>query len=132
MLNQSHITSIFILLSFQIQDDAADIHGLTQQCITTVCRRVARAILEKRSDYIKMPTSLNEEINIMQEFEAIAGFKRVVGAIDCTHIRVPKVQGASGQFYIIRKGYTSLNVQVPLFTSYNKSNLLAEPCLLFW
>lgn len=49
---------------------------------------------------------------MMQEFETLAGFKNVVGAIDCTHIRVPKVQGPSGQFYINRKGYSSLNVQV--------------------
>ncbi|XP_050516592.1 putative nuclease HARBI1 [Diabrotica virgifera virgifera] len=81
----------------EIQDDAADIHGLSQQYITNVCRCVARAILEKRFDYIKMP-SLNEELILMRQFEQIAGFKKVIGTIDCTHIRIPKIKGPSGQY----------------------------------
>lgn len=59
-----------------------------------------------------MPLSLNEQLKCMEKFEAIAGFKTVVGAIDCTHIKIPKVMGPSGQFYINRKGFSSLNVQV--------------------
>ncbi|CAF4914704.1 unnamed protein product [Pieris macdunnoughi] len=76
----------------QMQDDAADIHGLTQQSFSTVCHRVARARLE----YIKMPKSLNDQLKHIELFEAIADFKNVVGAIDCTHIRRSKVQGPSG------------------------------------
>lgn len=51
----------------------------------------------------------------MQQFEAIVGFKKVLGAIDCTHIRLPKQPGQSSQFYINRKGFTSLNVQVFIY-----------------
>lgn len=66
---------------------------------------------EKRIDYIKMPT-LQEGLNIMQRFENIAGFKKVIGAVDYTHIKIPKIPGPNGQYYINRKGYSSLNVQV--------------------
>lgn len=97
---------------FQIQDDSADIHGLSQQSVTGICRRVAEALLEKRFDYIKMPFTLEEQLKAMQQFQALAGMKTIISAIDCTHIRIPKVLGPSGQFYINRKGFSSLNVQV--------------------
>lgn len=111
-----------------MQDDAADIHGLTQQSVSTVCNRVARAILEKRLDYIKLPISLNDQLTVIQQFEAIAGFKNVVGAIDCTHIRIAKVQGPSGQYYINRKGYSSINVQV-CKQLYRESSISSFPFL---
>ncbi|KAH9640877.1 hypothetical protein HF086_015216 [Spodoptera exigua] len=37
---------------------------------------------------------------------------RVIGAIDCTHIRVKKINADGGQLYINRKGFSSINVQV--------------------
>uniref|UniRef100_A0A6P7GTH2 Nuclease HARBI1 n=1 Tax=Diabrotica virgifera virgifera TaxID=50390 RepID=A0A6P7GTH2_DIAVI len=49
---------------------------------------------------------------VIAGFYGICGFRQVIGAIHCTHIRIPKVGGNIGQYYINRKGYSSINVQV--------------------
>lgn len=59
-----------------------------------------------------MPTSLEEEALSMRDFQAIRSFPGVIGAIDGTHIRIKKTGGDLAQYYINRKGYYSLNVQV--------------------
>ncbi|CAG4969559.1 unnamed protein product [Colias eurytheme] len=48
---------------------------------------------------------------VANEFFAIAGFPRVVGAVDCTHIKINS-PGAQSEIYHNRKGYFSLNVQM--------------------
>ncbi|XP_045505567.1 putative nuclease HARBI1 [Colias croceus] len=96
----------------EIQDDAADIHGMSQQSITNICRRVATALARKAALFIYMPRTLEEEEEVIAGFRRICGFRNVVGAIDCTHIKIKKIGGESAQYYINRKGYYSLNVQV--------------------
>ncbi|CAK1597806.1 unnamed protein product [Parnassius mnemosyne] len=59
-----------------------------------------------------MPTTLNEQQETIRKFRSIANFPTVIGAIDCTHIRVKKVNADGGQLYINRKGFSSINVQV--------------------
>ncbi|CAK1590126.1 unnamed protein product [Parnassius mnemosyne] len=59
-----------------------------------------------------MPQSDMEQNHVIAGFYSVCGFRQVIGAIDCTHIRIPKVGGNIGQYYINRKGYSSINVQV--------------------
>ena len=40
-----------------------------------------------------------------------AGFLRVIGAMDCTHIPIPN-PGENGELFCNRKGSCSINVQV--------------------
>ncbi|GBP44718.1 Putative nuclease HARBI1 [Eumeta japonica] len=96
----------------KVQDDAADIHGMSQQSLTNICRRVAIALASRASQFIYMPRSLEEEEEIIAGFRGICSFRNVVGAIDCTHIKIKKVGGDSAQYYINRKGFYSINVQV--------------------
>lgn len=95
-----------------MQDDGADIHGFSQSTLCAICQRVAKAFASKRPQFVEMPTLLSEQIQEMDRFRQIRGFPRVVGAIDCTHIKIPKIGGSAGQYYINRKGYYSLNTQV--------------------
>ncbi|KAL0811461.1 hypothetical protein ABMA28_009861 [Loxostege sticticalis] len=106
------LTAIRTWARQEVQDDAADLHGLSQQSITNICRRVAAALANKASSFIYMPRSIYEQQEVMSEFRAICGMKHTVGAIDCTHIRIKKVGGPSSQYYINRKGFYSINVQV--------------------
>ncbi|KAJ4432871.1 hypothetical protein ANN_21510 [Periplaneta americana] len=48
----------------------------------------------------------------MTQFREICGMRNVIGAIDCSHIRIKKVPGEVSRYYINRKGHFSLNVQV--------------------
>lgn len=59
-----------------------------------------------------MPATLNEQEQTIRKFRSIADFPTVIGAIDCTHIRIKKVNADGGQLYINRKGISSINVQV--------------------
>ncbi|KAI8114680.1 putative nuclease HARBI1 [Lucilia cuprina] len=89
----------------EIQDDATDLHGLTQP---TVSRAFARFGKKK----IKMPQNLMEEQIVMRNFKSIKNFPGVIGAIDGTHIKIKKTGGDLAQYYTNRKGYYSLNIQV--------------------
>ncbi|CAH2100735.1 unnamed protein product [Euphydryas editha] len=96
----------------EIQDDAGDISGMSQPSISLICRQVALAIVPHIAQWIKMPQNDIDQKNVIAAFYAICGFRQVIGAIDCTHIKIPKVGGNIGQYYINRKGYSSSNIQV--------------------
>lgn len=59
-----------------------------------------------------MPASLEQQAETIRKFRTIANFPTVIGAIDCSHIRVKKINADGGQLYINRKGFSSINVQV--------------------
>ena len=46
-----------------------------------------------------------------------SGFPNVIGAIDCTHVRIQAPSGPVEADYVNRKSFHSLNVQVCLCTS---------------
>ncbi|CAK1596572.1 unnamed protein product [Parnassius mnemosyne] len=96
----------------EIQDDAGDLSGMSQPTISLVFKQVALALVAQRAQWIKMPQSNVEQNHVIAGFYSVCGFRQVIGAIDCTHIRIPKVGGNIGQYYINRKVYSSINVQV--------------------
>lgn len=59
-----------------------------------------------------MPTSVEEEVEIAKQFKEIRNFPGIIGAIDGTHIKIKKTGGDQAQYYINRKGFYSMNVQV--------------------
>lgn len=96
----------------EIQDDTADLHGISQLSVTNICRREATSLASQSCHFIHMPSSLSEQEEVIQGFRNICGFRNVIGAIDCTHVKIRKVGGDAGQYYVNRKGYYSMNVQV--------------------
>lgn len=60
-----------------------------------------------------MPSEEPEQLRVMRAFYDIAHFPRVIGAIDGTHIAIKNPGGPFGQIYINRKGWYSINTQVP-------------------
>ncbi|XP_037296752.1 putative nuclease HARBI1 [Manduca sexta] len=96
----------------EIQDDTADLHGVSQPFISKICKKIAGPIAGISHRFIKMPATLAEQEEAMRKFHRIANFPSVIGAIDCTYIRVKKLCEDGGQIYINRKGFPSINVQV--------------------
>lgn len=80
--------------------------------MSRLCVRVGRALARKSSQFIKMPTILTEQSRVQREFAALCGFPYVIGAIDCTNIKIRRVGGETGQYFINRKGHYSINTQV--------------------
>ncbi|XP_034944035.1 protein ALP1-like [Chelonus insularis] len=74
-----------------------------------IIRRVADFLLYKSPDIIKWPQ--NGQIpNITNKFQLIAGMPNVIGAIDCTHVKIVTPKVNSRDFYN-RKKYHSINLQ---------------------
>lgn len=97
---------------FQIQDDSGDMHGISQQSVSKIANNVGKALAKKAHLFINMPTTLEDQQETIRGFRSICNFPSVIGAIDCTHIRVKRVGGDMSEAYVNRKGYYSINVQV--------------------
>lgn len=50
--------------------------------------KVSKAIAGLRGKYIKLPNGREERIQQQLGFYKIANFPRVIGTIDCTHIKM--------------------------------------------
>ncbi|XP_017474526.1 PREDICTED: putative nuclease HARBI1 isoform X2 [Rhagoletis zephyria] len=93
---------------------------------TMVCRSIKEVtyIIEEKlmCNYIKFPTTLEDQNRIRRSFFSATGFPGCIGAIDCTHIKIKKPRADVESCYINRKGYFSKNVE--LLCDYNL-NILA-------
>jgi hypothetical protein len=58
-----------------------------------------------------MPRNNQELMAIKQGVFNIAGFPRVIGALDCTHVNIQSPGRANAELYRNRKGYLSINTQ---------------------
>lgn len=75
------------------QSVSGDLSGLSTSTAHRIVHKVSCAIASKREDYIIFPETPEEIKKNQLKFYDIARFPRVVGAIDCTHIRFSKSPG---------------------------------------
>lgn len=66
----------------------ADFGGLHKSTVGKIIPRVVYALTRLRHQYIAMPQTREEKEATAVEFHRVARFPRVVGAIDCTHVRL--------------------------------------------
>lgn len=97
---------------------------------STVCRfvhRVSHHIARLAPEYIKMPTTPGEQTKNKNKFYEFANFPGVIGAIDCTHVRITSPAGGdNSELYRNRKGWFSINVQVVCDASLNIMDIVAR------
>ncbi|XP_044597440.1 putative nuclease HARBI1 [Cotesia glomerata] len=63
-------------------------------------------------EFIHFPSTPVEILQNQVEFYQTAGFIRVVGCIDCKHVKVESFGGDDAEIFRNRKGHFSINVQV--------------------
>lgn len=90
------------------QMTVGDTIHLSQPTMSRIIRNVSVAIAVHSRQYIKYPEHFGQ---LAVDFQDIAGFPNVTGAIDCTHVKIPSPGGDNAETYRNRKGYFSLNVQ---------------------
>ncbi|XP_024875235.1 putative nuclease HARBI1, partial [Temnothorax curvispinosus] len=90
---------------------AGDFSGVSKTSAHRVVHRVTNAIARLRPRFIKFPTFADEIKTEQIKFFDIARFPRVVGCIDCTHIKIQLFGGNDAEYFRNRKGYFSINVQ---------------------
>ncbi|RZC40170.1 DDE Tnp 4 domain containing protein [Asbolus verrucosus] len=95
---------------------------------STVCRIIRNVIIGRQ--HIQMPKTEAEITEVKARFYNLHG---VVGAPDCTHVKIQSPGGPNVKFYRNRKGYFSLNVQA-ICDSKVKTLLLGCQlhCSLIW
>ncbi|XP_067829836.1 putative nuclease HARBI1 [Heptranchias perlo] len=87
------------------------INDITQFAIHCCIRDVTEVLYAKRNQFIFFPMGLEKQEERAMGFSRMAGFPRVQGVIDCTHIALRAPYQDPG-IYINRKGFHSLNVQL--------------------
>ncbi|XP_066593204.1 putative nuclease HARBI1 [Prorops nasuta] len=117
--NKNHATPplIQLLLTLRMYSTGSflitmgDFSGVSTSNAHYIIHRVSKAIAKLRPLYMKLPVT-NESIQQQQlKFHHIAGFPRVIGCIDCAHIKIQSIGGDNAELFRNRKGYFSLNVQ---------------------
>jgi len=94
-----------------------DLINIHKSTVSRIIKRVTVEIAKFRPNFIKMPISTNELRAIQLGFYRMKGFPKVIGAIDCTHIRIQSPNNNIGEKFRNRKGYFSLNVQAVCTTN---------------
>lgn len=71
-----------------MQQCTGDFFGISKSSACNVIHAVSRTICTKLNYFIEMPRTTEEIREVVAKFYSIAKFPSVVGAIDCTHIRI--------------------------------------------
>lgn len=91
---------------------SGDFSGVSISTASRVVKRVSEAIAALRHTMIKMPGNAREIEEMKQGFYRMYRFPRVIGCIDCTHIRIQSPGGENAEVFRNRKSYFSINTQV--------------------
>ena len=87
--------------------------GIQQSTVSKTITKVLYQMIEKSHVWLKFPTSANDIENAKAAWQDKEAFhiSCVIGALDCTHVRIPKPSGIQGDEFVNRKGQATINVQ---------------------
>ncbi|KAF0703332.1 putative nuclease HARBI1 [Aphis craccivora] len=89
----------------------SDFAGVSESSARRYVHQVCRAIARQRPNFISFPTNDVDEKRIVNGFYSLSRFPRVVGAVDCTHIKIQSPGGDNAEIFRNRKGWFSTNTQ---------------------
>lgn len=107
----------------QVLGDHVNIHKST---VSRIITRITAQIASHARDYIKMPRRREAMLESMSNFYRVCGFPRIVGCIDCTHIKILSPGGENAEIYRNRKGWFSINVQAVCDTQLQIRDIVAR------
>eukprot|EP00057_Strongylocentrotus_purpuratus_P015455 XP_011669929.1 PREDICTED: putative nuclease HARBI1 [Strongylocentrotus purpuratus] len=122
---------IFLALAFfasgALLTTVGTMHGISIASTSRAIRRVTKALFRRRNQFIKFPKSERDVLHIQEQFFAVAGFPKVVGVIDCTHVHLhgSKLKPIE-HLYVNRKNRHSINVQLICGPDFLISNVVAR------
>lgn len=104
-----------------------ELFGVERSSVSKVITRVTTIIQSKVRQHVSFPTAANEITTTKQSFYQLCGIPNVLGAIDCTHIRLYKAPLKDTEpLYVNRKHWHSINVQIVGDPEYKISNISAR------
>ncbi|KAK3858137.1 hypothetical protein Pcinc_035646 [Petrolisthes cinctipes] len=122
---------IIVLLRYlatgKMQLCSMDDLGPSQQTVSQVITETLMALSSNAilTQFITFPITPHETQRKIVDFQQIAGFPGVIGAIDGTHVRISAPSEFEGE-YVNRKGYHSINVQVIFDAKYKITDIVAK------
>lgn len=106
----------------QLVGDTVAVHKST---VCVVIKSVIQKIAQLKPQFIKMPN--REELhNVQLKFYRKRRMPRVIGAIDCSHIRIESPGGPNAEIFRNRKGFFSINVQAVCDADLQIRNIVAR------
>jgi hypothetical protein len=122
---------VFTALKFYatgtVHNNHADHHGISKASASRIVRKVTNCLMQMKNEVIHFPTTPQEVATAQGDFFAVAGFPRVVSAVDCTHVLLYKSKyGENAYVYVNRKRTKSINVQLMCDTHYRITNVVAR------
>ncbi|GFW13287.1 putative nuclease HARBI1 [Trichonephila clavipes] len=109
------VEQVLIALQFYavscMQLAIADLFDVSQTTVCRVVHRVSEAIASLLPDFIHLPVNREEYKTVSRKFFSIAGFPKVIGALDGTFVRIVSPGGDDAERFRCRKNYFALNVQ---------------------
>ncbi len=91
--------------------EIADRSGISQSSRSRIIPDVLDGLIWLLPQYIKFPYNLVHHLEVKRRLFAIANLLNVIGAIDCTHIRI-KAPANYAFAFLNWKNYHSINVQL--------------------
>lgn len=105
------------------QSVVGDVFHVNKSSVSRVIHRVAGALCRHLNQTVTFP-SRHEQDAIQTSFFRKAGFPRISGVIDGTHVRIQAPRTHEDQ-YVNRKNYHSINVQLVCDNLYRIRNVVA-------
>lgn len=88
-----------------------DFIGIHKSTASRIVKLVSHNIAILRPQFVNFPNNENDLKKIKQDFYNIAKFPMVIGALDCTHVKIKSPGGDNAEVFRNRKNFFSINVQ---------------------
>lgn len=89
-----------------------DFAGVHKTTAGRVLKQVITALCTLFHQVVHLPETQEDQQTAKRDFFNISHFPRIIGAIDCTHIKIQSPGGNNAEIFRNRKGYFSINTQV--------------------
>lgn len=100
-----------------------DLFGVSVFAACRVIHKVSRAIAKQKRQFLSIPGNLAD---VKRKFYDVRHFPSVIGAIDCTHVRIICPNKENAMAFVYRKQFYSINVQVVCDSDAFITNIVAR------
>ena len=100
-----------------------DLCGVSAFAACSAIRKVSKAIAKQRAHFLSFPENLADT---KRKFYDVANFPGVIGAIDCTHLRIICPNRENAMAFFNREQFYSINVQAVCESDAFITNIVAR------
>lgn len=105
-----------------------DLRNFSQAIVCRCIKVISIALAEKLHNYVKFPTTIDDQRKNIYKFYQIAKFPNVAGCIDGTLIKIACPAKQIGEIFRCRKGFFALNILVNIL-SINLIFMIIKICI---